>query len=61
MIRDFPTGHLPSLQKSCADYLRRLADDPTTKPPVARPAATVMIVRDGDAGVEVFMLRRVRR
>ena len=59
MIRDFPTGYLPSLQKSCADYLRRLADDPTTKPPVARPAATVMIVRDGDAGVEVFMLRRV--
>ncbi len=59
MIRDFSTAYLPSLQKSCADYLQRLAADPTTRPPAARPAATVMIVRDGDAGLEVFMLRRV--
>ncbi|MGV1008476.1 MAG: NUDIX hydrolase [Dermatophilaceae bacterium] len=59
MIRDFATGYLPSLQKSCADYLERLSNDPTTKPVVARPAATVMIVRDGEAGLEVFLLRRV--
>jgi len=32
------------------------AFDPTTVP--VRPAATVMLVRDGDAGLEVFMLRR---
>jgi 8-oxo-dGTP pyrophosphatase MutT (NUDIX family) len=30
--------------------------DPTTVP--VRPAATVMLVRDADAGMEVFMLRR---
>lgn len=60
MIRDFPIDHLPSLQKSCADYLERLAEDPATKPVPTRPAATVMIVRDGAAGVEVFLLRRVQ-
>jgi 8-oxo-dGTP pyrophosphatase MutT (NUDIX family) len=59
MIRDFPIAYLPSLQKSCADYLQRLADDPATKPVTTRPAATVMIVRDGEAGLEVFLLRRV--
>lgn len=59
MIRDFPIAYLPSLHKSCADYLERLAQDPATKPVGLRPAATVMIVRDGDAGLEVFMLRRV--
>jgi 8-oxo-dGTP pyrophosphatase MutT (NUDIX family) len=29
------------------------------EPLVPKPASTVMIVRDGDAGLEVFMLRRV--
>ena len=59
MIRDFPIAYLPSLHKSCSEYLERLAADPGLKPVPTRPAATVMIVRDGDAGLEVFLLRRV--
>lgn len=31
---------------------------PGAVPPVPRPAATVVLVRDGDRGVEVFLLRR---
>lgn len=34
--------------------------DPAT-PAVPRQAATVLLLRDGDAGVEVYLLRRVRR
>lgn len=59
MIRDFPIDHLPSLHTSCAEYLERLAKDPGAKPVATRPAATVMIVRDGETGLEVFLLRRV--
>jgi 8-oxo-dGTP pyrophosphatase MutT (NUDIX family) len=33
--------------------------EPTTDGPVVRPAATVMLIRDGSAGVEVFVMRRV--
>ncbi len=58
MIRDFSAADLPGYQKSGEAYLRRLAEDPTTQPVPARPAATVMLVRDGADGLEVFMLRR---
>lgn len=51
MIREFPV----------APVLREHADawQPGTQPAQPRPAATVMFVRDGAAGLEVFMLRRV--
>ena len=60
MIRDFPTGNTPALRASAQAWL----DGNQPAPPVARPAATVMIVRDradgsGGSAVEVFMLRRV--
>lgn len=38
-------------------YLPRAADEPA---PTLRDAATVMLLRDGPAGVEVYVLRRVR-
>ncbi|SES33372.1 hypothetical protein SAMN05216199_2918 [Pedococcus cremeus] len=51
MIRDFPV----------ASVLREHADawQAGGEPARPRPAATVMFVRDGAAGLEVFMLRRV--
>ena len=53
MIRDFPVSQVPALQAHI-DAWRR---DPASAA-VPRPAATVMFVRDGSAGLEVFMLRR---
>jgi 8-oxo-dGTP pyrophosphatase MutT (NUDIX family) len=54
MIRDFPVGDALGLRQQADDWVRG------QQVPVApRAAATVMFVRDGAAGVEVFMLRRV--
>ncbi|MFP5333740.1 MAG: NUDIX hydrolase [Actinomycetes bacterium] len=51
MRRSFPLpGH-------AAEVAARLGD-PDAAPPTPRPAATVVLVRDGDRGVEVFLLRR---
>jgi 8-oxo-dGTP pyrophosphatase MutT (NUDIX family) len=59
VIRDFPVRDSPSLHEQAQAWLRERAEgaDPAAADP--RPAATVMFVRDGAAGVEVFMLRRV--
>ncbi len=40
-------------------FARRL-DDPDRAVPAARPAATVVLVREGQAGIEVLLLRRSR-
>ena len=55
MIRDFPVADSPQL-RARADAWLADAQAPVPEP---RLAATVMFVRDGSAGVEVFMLRRV--
>jgi 8-oxo-dGTP pyrophosphatase MutT (NUDIX family)/enamine deaminase RidA (YjgF/YER057c/UK114 family) len=61
VIRDFPTRHTPALDAHAREW--EAAGRPAAPP--ARPAATVMLVRDrrdsqGVApGVEVFMLLRV--
>lgn len=55
-VRDFPLGTSSVRIRRAAEWLAR----PEGWVPAApRPAATVMLVRDGAAGVEVFMLRRV--
>ncbi|MGN6636231.1 MAG: NUDIX hydrolase [Oryzihumus sp.] len=57
MRRDFPLGSAPALVERAQDWLGR---DAAAHDPVApRSAATVMLVRDGQHGVEVSMLRRV--
>ena len=38
----------------------RAANDPSYIPPPARDAATIALVRDAPAGLEVYLLRRVR-
>ncbi len=53
--RDFPVRDFPPLREHAQAWLT--GNLPPAAP--ARLAATVMIVRDGDSGVEVFMLRRV--
>ena len=35
------------------------ADEPPANPPVPRDAATVILLRDGDQGLEIFLQRRV--
>jgi 8-oxo-dGTP pyrophosphatase MutT (NUDIX family) len=52
VIRDFPVA---SVLREHADAWRPDAQEPARP----KPAATVMFVRDGVAGLEVFMLRRV--
>jgi 8-oxo-dGTP pyrophosphatase MutT (NUDIX family) len=57
-IRDFP------VPEQLARSVRAWLDDPTRQPAAAKPAATVMLVRDQPPGpapsaVQVFMLRRV--
>jgi 8-oxo-dGTP pyrophosphatase MutT (NUDIX family) len=47
-----------TLPASFADRVRRTAD-PSFAPPVARPAATVVLLRDSTHGVEAYLLRRV--
>ncbi|MGO4341085.1 NUDIX hydrolase [Pedococcus sp. 2YAF34] len=56
MLRDFPVSESPSLRARIDAWL---ADPDPSSAPEPRLAATVMFVRDGAAGVEVFMLRRV--
>lgn len=56
MLRDFPISESPSLRARIDTWL---ADPDPSGAPAPRLAATVMFVRDGAAGVEVFMLRRV--
>ncbi|SDP66215.1 hypothetical protein SAMN04489867_3356 [Pedococcus dokdonensis] len=56
VIREFPIADSPSLRARADAWLA--SPDPAG-PVVPKRAATVMFVRDGDAGVEVFMLRRV--
>lgn len=55
-MRDFPIADSPSLRARAAAWLT--SPDPGG-PVQPKLAATVMFVRDGAAGVEVFMLRRV--
>jgi 8-oxo-dGTP pyrophosphatase MutT (NUDIX family) len=55
MVRDFSTADNPNLRATATAWLSGEHPEPVAP----RPAATVMIVRDGTAGVEVFMLRRV--
>jgi 8-oxo-dGTP pyrophosphatase MutT (NUDIX family) len=54
--REFPIADSPSLRARADSWLS--APDPAGPVPPKR-AATRLFVRDGDAGVEVFMLRRV--
>ena len=54
--REFPIADSPSLRARADSWLS--APDPSGPVPPKR-AATVMFVRDGGSGVEVFMLRRV--
>jgi len=60
VIREFPLGESHTLRSHADAWLGRdraaLDAVPAATP---RPAATVMFVRDGATGVEVFMLRRV--
>lgn len=49
MLREFPA---PPLQAAATDA------DGTAGPAVPRDAATVVLVRDGEEGVELFLLRR---
>jgi 8-oxo-dGTP pyrophosphatase MutT (NUDIX family) len=71
VTRDFPLADSPSLRSRAEAWLGRLsgeAGEATDQaagqgdrrlPVSPKAAATVMFVRDGAAGVEVFMLRRV--
>ena len=52
--RDFPVSEALGLRQQAEDWARG-----PQQPAEPRAAATVMFVRDGAAGVEVFMLRRV--
>ncbi|GAA2735471.1 hypothetical protein GCM10009867_17800 [Pedococcus aerophilus] len=56
VIREFPIADSPSLRARADAWLA--SPDPAG-PVEPKLAATVMFVRDGAAGVEVFMLRRV--
>ena len=47
-----------TLPASFADRVRRTTD-PSFVPPAARPAATVVLLRDSPHGVEAYLLRRV--
>ncbi len=55
MRRDFPVAEDGPLRARAAAWLAGERDGEVAP----RPASTVMIVRDGAAGLEVFMLRRV--
>ena len=54
--REFPIADSPSLRARADSWLTAPSPDGPVPP---KRAATVMFVRDGAAGVEVFMLRRV--
>jgi 8-oxo-dGTP pyrophosphatase MutT (NUDIX family) len=60
VIREFPLGESHTLRSHADHWLGRDPSAPERPVPAApKPAATVMFVRDGSQGVEVFMLRRV--
>lgn len=40
------------------DALRSVASSPPQQPVVARDAATIVVVRDGDEGIEAYLMRR---
>lgn len=54
MIRDFPIKDSPALREQADAW-----EQGPQQPAAPKPSATVMFVRDGAEGVEVFMLRRV--
>ncbi len=56
-VRDFPVP--PRLSERAQEWFQALDAGQTPVPAEARPASTVMLVRDGTVGPEVFMLRRV--
>ena len=58
MRRDFPLGSAPALVERAHQWLERPPEAPADAV-APRAAATVLLVRDGQHGVEVFMLRRV--
>jgi 8-oxo-dGTP pyrophosphatase MutT (NUDIX family) len=43
---------------SMPDRLRDAAANPPAEPVAARDAATIVVVRDGDEGIEVYLMRR---
>jgi len=55
VIRDFATANSPELRSRVEAHLA----SPDRQPVGLRPASTVMLVRDGSTGIEVFMLQRV--
>lgn len=55
MIRDFPTGSSPALRARVDAHAERDDHDPQR----LRPASIVMLVQDGDQGLELFMLKHV--
>ena len=59
MRRDFPLGTAPALVERAQDWLDRSPGAAPRDPVSPKAAATVLLVRDGQHGVEVFMLRRV--
>lgn len=59
VTRDFPIGSAPSLAERASAWLEARVSPDAPAPVDPRAAATVMLVRDGQHGVEVFMLRRV--
>ena len=54
-----PDSVIP-FEKLPPDFAATL-DDPPDEPAPARPAATIVLMRDGDAGSDVLLLRRNRR
>ena len=55
MRREFPVSS-PDVERAV-----RWADGDRWDPAPSRAASTVLLVRDGDEGIEVFLLRRLRR
>jgi len=55
VIRDFPTGSSPALRARVDAHAERDDHDPQR----LRPASIVMLVRDGDEGLELFLLKHV--
>jgi len=55
VIRDFPTGNSPALRARVDAHAEPDDHDPQRP----RPASIVMLVRDGDEGVELFLLKHV--
>ena len=58
VVRDFPLSDAPALRERASAWLSGSGSGPAESV-APKAAATVMFVRDGASGVEVFMLRRV--